>query len=153
MEITRVTDLSLGVELLSREAEAQGYRFLRRLIEEWSTGANRFDGPGEVLLAASVAGQLVGIGGLNRDPYSRDRGVGRVRHLYVLEAFRRQGVGQHLLEAIVAAAPGSFRELHLRTDSAQAARFYERFGFRRINDDAATHALPLRGRERELNAG
>ncbi len=71
METTRLTDLPPSVEVLSREAEAHGYRFLRRLIEEWSTGANRFDGPGEVLLAASTHGHLVGIGGLNRDPYSR----------------------------------------------------------------------------------
>jgi GNAT superfamily N-acetyltransferase len=139
--------LPLGVEVLSREAEALGYRFLRRLIEEWSTGANRFDRQGEMLLAASVQGHLVGIGGLNRDPYSRYPGVGRVRHLYVLEALRRQGVGRHLLECIVAAARGAFDELHLRTNSAQGARFYERFGFRRIDDEAATHALTLGSRE------
>jgi len=147
VETTRLTDLPLGVEVLSREAEAHGYRFLRRLIEEWNTGANRFDGQREVLLAASIHGHLVGIGGLNSDPYSRHPGVGRVRHFYVQEAFRRQGVGRHLLEGIVAAARGAFDELHLRTDSAEAARFYEGFGFRRVNYESATHALTLESLE------
>ena len=141
VETTRLTNLPLGLEVLSSEADAQGHRFLRRLIEEWSTGANRFDGQGEMLFGARVQGRLVGIGGLNSDPYLRDPSVGRVRHLYVLEAFRWHGVGQHLLESIVAAARGVFHELHLRTDSDQAARFYERFGFRRINSETATHAL------------
>jgi len=69
---------------------------------------------------------------------------------YVQEAFRRQGVGRHLLEGIVAAARGAFDELHLRTDSAEAARFYERFGFRRVNYEAATHALTLGSRRGRL---
>ena len=72
-----------------------------------------------------------------------DLGVGRVRHLYVVEAFRRQSIGQHLLESIVAEARGVFHELRLRTDSEHAARFYERFGFRGIHGEAATHALTL----------
>jgi N-acetylglutamate synthase-like GNAT family acetyltransferase len=147
VDTTRLTALPRDVDVLSREAEAQGYRFLRRLIEEWNTAVNRFDQQGEVLFAARVQGQLVGVGGLNRDPYSRTRGVGRVRHLYVLEEFRHQGIGTHLLERIVAAARGAFNELHLRTDSSYAGAFYERFGFRRINYERATHALTL-GSER-----
>ena len=147
METTRLTELPAGIEILSREAEALGFPFLRRLIEEWSTGANRFDGQGEVLFAASLQGRLVGIGGLNRDPYSRDPGVGRVRHLYVLEAFRHQGIGKHLLDSIVEAARGVFSELRLRTYTAQAAGFYERFGFRRINYAASTHTLTVKRQE------
>jgi GNAT superfamily N-acetyltransferase len=65
---------------------------------------------------------------------------------------RRQGVGRHLLEAIVAAAPGAFHELRLRTDSEQAARFYERFGFRRINGEASTHALTIEAKNAPVRA-
>jgi len=152
VETTRLTSLPAGLEVLSNEADARGHRFLRRLIEEWNSGTNRFDGQGEAIFGAMVRGRLVGIGGLNSDPYSRDPGVGRVRHLYVLEAFKRQGVGRHLLEAIVAVAPGAFNELRLRTDSEQAARFYERFGFRRINCEASTHALTIEAKAAQVRA-
>lgn len=82
---------------LLAESEEAGSRIVRRLIEEWASGVNRFDGPGEALLGASVGGRLVGVCGLNLDPYAVEAGVGRVRHLYVLSAFRRLGVGRHLV--------------------------------------------------------
>jgi len=73
---------------------------------------------------------LVGVCGLNIDPYAADRRVGRVRHLYVLSAFRRRGVGRHLVTAVIEMARGRFDRLHLRTENAGAARFYEALGFR-----------------------
>ena len=143
MDTIRLTALPGDLDVLSREADAQGHHFLRRLIDEWATGANRFVGRGEALFGARIEERLVGVGGLNRDPYLRDLAVGRVRHLYVLAAFRRRGVGRQLVESIVAAARGVFRELRLRTDSEQAARFYERLGFRCVDSETATHAQTL----------
>jgi hypothetical protein len=46
---------------LIAESEQAGLRFVRRLVEEWGTGANRFDRSGEALFAAWVDGQLVGV--------------------------------------------------------------------------------------------
>ena len=96
--IERLHDLSgdsLGA--LVAESERAGSRFVRRLVDEWVTDANRFDRPGEALFAAWVDGQLVAVCGLNVDPYSAEDRVGRVRHLYVLSAFRRLGVGRQLV--------------------------------------------------------
>src|SRR3989442_1637640 len=76
---------------LIAESEQAGLRFVRRLVEEWGTGANRFDRSGEALFAARVDGELVGVCGLNIDPYAANDRIGRLRHLYVRSAFRRRG--------------------------------------------------------------
>ncbi len=132
------------LEILIAESEQQGLRFVRRLAEEWASGANRFDRPGEVLLVATVDGQVVGVCGLNVDPYAAEPKVGRVRHLYVLLAHRRLGVGEQLVAAVIAAARGRFVGLHLRTGNPAAARLYERLGFRRrVDRDDCTHVMPL----------
>jgi GNAT superfamily N-acetyltransferase len=130
--IERLPDLPLdSLAPLVVESEQAGWRFVRRLSDEWAAGANRFDQPGEALFAARVGERLVGVCGLNIDPYAADRWVGRVRHLYVLAEFRRLGVGRRLVEAVVASAQGRFASLRLRTESAEAAAFFERLGFRR----------------------
>jgi ribosomal protein S18 acetylase RimI-like enzyme len=115
---------------LVAESERQGFRFVRRLVEEWTRGANRFDRPGEVLFAARSGDDVVGVCGLNVDPYAGDPRVGRVRHLYVLALHRRAGLGEHLVADVIESARGRFARLHLRTTSVAAARLYERLGFR-----------------------
>lgn len=54
------------------ESLSHGFRFVERLMREYRSGLNFFDKSGEVLLTASVQGAVVGIGGLNRDPYFND---------------------------------------------------------------------------------
>lgn len=78
---------------LVAESERDGLGFVRRLVEEWTSGANRFDQPGAALFVASIDGAVVGVCGLNVDPYAARAGVGRVRHLYVLAPYRRRGAG------------------------------------------------------------
>jgi GNAT superfamily N-acetyltransferase len=129
--------LDLPVDSLARlvtESEQAGWSFLRRLRDEWATGANRFDKPGEAIFGAWTAGTLIGVCGLNIDPYIEDVRVGRVRHLYVLYDFRRVGVGRRLVEAVVAAAKGWFTSLRLRTESVEAADCYEQLGFQRRSE-------------------
>ena len=126
------------------ESEEAGSRIVRRLIEEWARGVNRFDRPGEALLGASVGGRVVGVCGLNLDPYAAAAGVGRLRHLYVLSAFRRLGVGRSLVAAIIVAARGHFDTLRLRTANPAAARLYEALGFRACDGVAhCTHVMTL----------
>ena len=75
--IARVTDLSRDrLAVLLAESEASGYRFVRRLVNEWERGVNRFTRPGEALFAAESGGQVVGVCGLNIDPYLEDPRVG-----------------------------------------------------------------------------
>lgn len=130
--------------LLIAESEQAGLRFVRRLSEEWASALNRFDGPGEALFGASTDERLVGICGLSADPYTAEAGVGRVRHLYVLTAHRRQGVGRQLVGAVVAAAHGRFTTLRLSTTNPAAARLYESLGFHgHTGDPHCTHRMEL----------
>ena len=145
MEIEQITELaphSLGT--LIAESEAQGLSFVRRLADEWASGANRFDAPGEALFLAREGAHVVGVGGLNIDPYARDPSVGRLRHLYVLSSHRRGGVGHRLVAAVLAAASGRFHTLRLSTSNPDAARLYERMGFgRRADVERCTHMMTL----------
>ena len=132
---------------LIAESEAEALSFLRRLADEWTSGANRFEGPGEVLFVARIAGHAVGVCGLNVDPYAGDSRVSRVRHLYVRAAQRRAGIGRRLVAEIIAAARGRFGRLRLRTQNPEAARLYEQLGFRRSPGERdCTHVMDLVGR-------
>jgi GNAT superfamily N-acetyltransferase len=138
--LTHLTPEQLAAPIA--ESEANGLRFVRRLADEWASGANRFDRPGEALFAARDGGEIVGVGGLNVDPYTTDPRTGRVRHVYVLAAHRRHGVGAVLVGEIIAAARGHFHTLRLSTSNPDAARLYERLGFRPRADVArCTHIL------------
>ena len=143
MTIERLTHLT--PELLAAalaESEAHGLHFVRRLTDEWINGVNRFDRPGEALFAVRDAADVVAVGGLNADPYTTDSGTGRVRHLYVLAAHRRRGLGTALVGEIIAAARGHFHSLRLSTSNPDAARLYERLGFRpRADVVKCTHVM------------
>ncbi len=134
-----------GLTALIAESERHGLRFVRRLAEDWTSGANRFDRPGEALFVARSSGQIVvGVCGLNIDPYTATPSVGRVRHLYVLLAHRHRGIGERLVTAIVTAARGRFARLRLRTQNPEAARLYERLGFRpSVDRGDCTHVMEL----------
>jgi GNAT superfamily N-acetyltransferase len=130
---------------LVAESERDGWRFVRRLADEWTSGANRFDKPAEALFITSLDGAIVGVCGLNVDPYAGDESVGRIRRLYVLRAYRGRGIGRGLVQAVVSAATvGRFRMLRVRTESPEAGRLYERLGFHQVAGIAdCTHALDL----------
>ena len=128
---------------LVEEGLAGDGSFLVRLKDEWLSGANRFEGPGERLLGAFAGGTLVGVGGISRDPYHPAEGLGRVRHVYVLKAHRRRGVGRALMERILERASSHYAVLRLRTRSPDAVQLYERFGFVRTDAPGETHRLVL----------
>ena len=117
----------------------EGYRFVSRLRDDWRAGGNRFDRPGERLVIARSKGVLVGIGGLNVDPYASEPRIGRLRHLYVREAFRGRGTGGAIVRHLLASARGPFDAVRLRTADEAAGRFYEAFGFVATADPFATH--------------
>jgi GNAT superfamily N-acetyltransferase len=142
--IQSLTDLpTVQLAELIDESERLGFRFLRRLAENWATGANRFDRPGETLFGAFEGAKHVGVCGLNADPYAGGR-VGRVRHLYVLSSHRRRGIGRQLVESVIEYARPTFVRLRLRTNDASAARFYEALGFKPTPGEGhCTHALDI----------
>jgi GNAT superfamily N-acetyltransferase len=145
VRIKRLTELPRAAlaPLLAESVQA-GWRFVARLADEWATGVNRFDLPGEVLFGGWAGRHLVGVCGLNVDPYAADPLDGRVRRLYVLAQFRRRGIGRRLVQAVLAAAAGRFVRLRLRTESPAAALFFERLGFhRQAGEPEGTFTLEL----------
>ena len=143
--ITRADELPLNrfAEMLA-ESEASGYRFLRRVVDEWESGANRFSRPGEALLIAELRGRWVGVCGLSIDPYLEDDRVARVRNVYVIADCRRAAIGRRLVEEAVDRARGYFDRLRLRGDDRGPARLYESIGFRRCRGiPNCTHILIL----------
>lgn len=139
--IQRLLILPGDLDTLASEARAEGFRALDVLAEEFSTGTNRFDGPGEALFGARTAGRLVGIGGVTRDPYAPD--AARVRRLYVAQSAREQGIGRALLAAIIAEARLHFSLLRVRSPD-DAAGFYLAAGFSALAEPrGASHVMVL----------
>jgi N-acetylglutamate synthase-like GNAT family acetyltransferase len=129
---------------LVSDADADGHRFVKRMVAEWHDGTNRFASPGEHLYGVHCEGTIVAVGGLNVDPYLADSAVGRVRHVYVARSQRRSGVGSMLLHRIVEDAHGVFDLLRLRTYNPDAAAFYVARGFSEVREDEfCTHELQL----------
>jgi GNAT superfamily N-acetyltransferase len=141
--IVRIADLELDtLQKLRVESSREGFKFMVRLCDEWASGANRFNQPGEALFVAVADGQVVGVCGLNCDPYARDPRIGRVRRLYVAPAHRHRGVGRVLLETVVTHARGHFSRLRVRTEAG--GDFYTAHGFQRTAlDPEVTHVLEL----------
>lgn len=146
MNIKVIEDLKqVDVSKLLEESEAEGYRFLRRLVNQYEDGTNTFNKAGEVLYGVwDHTGELVAIGGVNRDPYTDKEGVGRLRRFYISEHVRRQGIGTKLLKEIVDYSKGHFNELVVRTDSSSADAFYRANGFSGdLGLPDATHHMAL----------
>lgn len=124
---------------LLTQASSEGFRHVGALRDEWLSGRNRFDGPGEAFFVAVLDGHTVGVCGLNVDPYANDSSVGRVRRLYVAPDVRRQGAGRALVAAVIAEARVSFQMLTLRTNEDL---FFRAVGFERVEGvDTVTHQL------------
>jgi GNAT superfamily N-acetyltransferase len=101
-----------------------------------------------VLFTVSIEGTVVGVGGLNRDPYFNDPKIGRLRHLYVESAWRRYGVGSLLVNQIIYEAARHYQLLTLRTNTPVADKFYQKLGFKtHPNWEHTTHHLQLSGME------
>jgi len=141
--IEPATIFSPDIDPLVAEADADGHLFMRRLRDEYASHTNRFDRPGELLLAARMDGRFAGICGLNIDPFAPVPGVGRLRRLYVARAARRFGVGSLLVRRLLAHAAPHFTHVRLRTDSADAAAFYMRLGFQPTAEEGATHIFRI----------
>lgn len=145
IRVVRLSQLPLDdLQPLLSESRAQGFEFLDRLAAEYINGTNKFDQAGEALFGVYHDQRLIAIGGLNRDPYTKENDVARVRHVYVLSEWRNQGIGKQLVSTIIEAARQEFRLLTLRTFRDQADGFYRAIGFQTGPEiTSATHYLVL----------
>jgi hypothetical protein len=64
IRIAPVTGLHPSLEALRVAASDEGFRFVNRLVAEWHSGTNRFDQPGELLVGAFQADNLLAVCGL-----------------------------------------------------------------------------------------
>jgi GNAT superfamily N-acetyltransferase len=141
MKLQRVSErLPDGIHSLAELALSEGFRHMDRLILDFESGKNRFDKPGEVLIAVYLHGDIVGVGGINT--YAEEA---RIRRIYVSPAHRRHGVGRLLMQALEeCAGQTGFNKLQLRTDTESGARFYESLGYDRVTDEElVTHRKVL----------
>lgn len=132
----------VDVRPLSDEACSDGYHFVERMLHDWNSGDNRFDGPGECLIGGFDEGRLIGFCGLNRDPYIGEN-AGRIRHLYVSRDHRHSGIARALVARVLDGAPVWFPRVRLRATPA-LREFYELLGFEPVEENAATHSMRLR---------
>ncbi|HEY1630706.1 MAG TPA: GNAT family N-acetyltransferase [Rhizomicrobium sp.] len=138
IRVERVVQLPLDIQTLREEADRDGIRNMGLLVEEWASGFERFDKPGEALFAAFDGGTLIGIGGVTIE---RDAPAMRMRRLYVLCDRRKQGAGRALAAAMMAQG---FQSADLLTSNARppgAAEFWDAMGFKRIAAPRWTHEL------------
>lgn len=120
----------------------EGFRMLDRLVDDFHDGRNRFNQPGECILGVfDASGHLVGIGGLNQDPYSSGHPVGRLRRFYISPAHRRQGIGRRLANALLLEAKRTFLTVVLRTYTTQGAQFYESLSFIPYDTSTTSHVI------------
>lgn len=132
------------ISALLQVSREEGHALVERLVDEWADGSNRFDRPGESAFEARLGSRLVGVGGLNQDPYIDDPRVGRIRHLYVSPDVRGTGVGRALVQALVDHARGRFIRVRLRTTRTGVSEFYLGLGFEETPDERdSTHHLWL----------
>jgi GNAT superfamily N-acetyltransferase len=129
-----VDTLPPGFDGLREAARGEGHRMLDTLATAWESRAQRFTQPGEVLLAAYIGDELVGIGGLTLE--TSIAGAMRMRRFYVAPAHRRAGVGRALATTLLAGASG----ISITVNAAAGSEaFWESFGFVPEHRDGHTH--------------
>lgn len=139
--IIQLKSIPTDVGQLVSVSEKEGYGFVRRLVDEWLSGTNRFNQAGEVLFGATISESLVGVCGVNCDPYICGESVGRLRHLYVDPDYRCSGVGRMLVSQCVENASKKFHKIRLRTPDTKPNEFYNHLGFNEIDNPSATHEI------------
>jgi|AGTN01.2.fsa_nt_gi ribosomal-protein-alanine acetyltransferase len=95
----------------------------------WSLDAIHYDlcdNPDAVYVVAVAGGRVVGFTGMHTVVDE-----GHVMNMAVLEEYRKQGVGQRLMETLFALTPAKVRSytLEVRRSNDAATRLYRRLGF------------------------
>ena len=144
IRIVRIEGRQPSIGRLVEAANQEGLAFVAKTRTEWRNGTNRFDRAGEGFLVAETAdGGIIGMCGLNVDPFLADPAVGRLRHLYVAPESRLVGVGRTLVAACLGLAATTFDRVRLRTYDPTATAFYRALGFDAVSEPDATQAISV----------
>jgi hypothetical protein len=127
------------LEELKEDALNDGYRIVKRTIEQWKDKTNRFSSKKEVLYGVEEQGKIIAIGGINIDPYLMDDEIGRIRHIYVHSEHRNKGIATALLEKILLEKEKEYKVIRLSTKNEAAMSLYEAYGFKKVVEYKATH--------------
>ena len=128
IQITHVIRaLPADIDRLRIASLAENQRHVARLIDEWAAGTQRFDQPGEALLAATASNNTLAIGGMTRDPWVPK--ALRMRRFYVLPAARRRGIAERLARSLIDRTPDGPITAH--APSQMALDFWQAMGFQR----------------------
>ena len=79
LEIIEVNKLPENFEKLIKESVEEGHNFVSNTKKEWLSGKNSFSQNSECFFLAYDDDTLIGCGGVNIDPYTVDKTIGRVR--------------------------------------------------------------------------
>ena len=140
LEIVRLSaQLPDGISELTRTAAAEGVRNVVRLVEDWESGAQRFDREGAALFAAYDGGALAGIGGVKPETAAGESAM-RMHRFYVHPAYRRLGIGNRIAREVMnhALTHASLLTCNARA-SAAGPPFWEALGFARCDGNGYTH--------------
>lgn len=144
MIVEKIDSLPDEIDVLIDESLREGFGAVSKLKSAYLKGSNIFSNNGEGLFAAYSQNNLVGICGLNIDPYLTDSSIGRLRHLYVLTKYRKQGFGTLLVEAAEQIAIQNFTLLRLYTSDKEASLFYQRIGYTLTEGEHVSHTKQLK---------
>lgn len=130
MHIQQIENLmKYEFKYLVQESKEEGFKFLQKLINEYENELNTFNKSGECLYGIFQGEKLMGIGGLNADPYTENNKIGRLRRFYIAKDYRRIGLGKLLLNKLLSHAEKYFKVVVLHTDTKQGDVFYTANGF------------------------
>jgi len=126
-----------------RASREEGHRMVERLLNDFRSGANRFDQPGEALFAHLAGEAVIAAGGLNLEQETRFGRAGRIRRLYVSPQYRGKGLGRSLVEAIASFTSEHHDVLTVNVGKLPAYGFYEQLGFTPVEHPGITHIREL----------
>ncbi|WP_338151560.1 GNAT family N-acetyltransferase [Acinetobacter proteolyticus] len=99
--IERSLELPAQIDVLIQYSELEGFHFIRRLKQDFQSGANCSAQIEEALFTVyDQQHHLVVVGGLNQDPWAESNKIGRWRRFYIHPDYRRNQIGTYLLEHI-----------------------------------------------------
>lgn len=130
--------LNEDIEELRNESKKEGYNLIEKLINDFISGKNKFNKPGEALIVYEVGGKIIGVCGLNIDPADPERG--RMRRLYVLPQYRKKGIGRELVQELIDHSTKNFKSVSVNIGNFDISKFYEGLGFKKYDkEEGITH--------------